>query len=145
MAENLIKENVELAGMTTFGIPAKTKYFAEYSSVKELQQIMRTPEYQQNEVLHIGGGSNLLFVHDFDGIILRSAIKGLKVYRKDAETVYLIAGAAECWDDVVNCAINNGLAGLENLAGIPGQAGSSAVQNIGAYGVEVQEIGRAHV
>lgn len=132
----MIEENYDITPLTTFGVPAKARFFAEYDSVKKLQQIMRTPEYQQNEVLHIGGGSNLLFIGDFNGMVLRSAIKELTLYHKDKETVYLIAGAGETWDDVVNCSIENGLCGLENLAGIPGQAGASAVQNIGAYGVE---------
>ena len=135
----LIKENFDLTGFTTFGIPVKAKYFAEYTSVRELQQIMRTPEYQQNEVLHIGGGSNLLFIRDFDGFVLRSAIKGLTIYRKNEDTVYLIAGAGEEWTDLVDYAVENDLAGLENLAGIPGQAGASAIQNVGAYGVEAKD------
>lgn len=139
MSQSLIKENFDLTEYTTFGISVRTKYFAEYSSIKELQQILRTPEYQQNEVLHIGGGSNLLFIHDFDGLILRSSIKGIKIYRKDENTAYLIAGAGEEWTSVVDYAIENNLAGLENLAGIPGQAGASAVQNIGAYGVEAKD------
>jgi len=139
MSENLIRNNVELAGMTTFGVRATARYFAEYSSVKELQQIMRTREYQQNEVLHIGGGSNLLFIHDFDGLVLRSSIKGITLYRKNGQTVYLIAGAGEQWHDVVDYSVSNSLSGLENLAGIPGQAGASAVQNIGAYGVEAKD------
>ena len=128
----MIKENYDITSLTTFGVPVKAKYFAEYSSVKELRQIMRTPEYQQSEVLHIGGGSNLLFVRDFNGMVLRSCIKGLQAYRKNESTVYLIAGAGEEWEDLVDFCVDNGLAGLENLAGIPGQAGASAVQNIGA-------------
>lgn len=134
-----IKENIELAEMTTFGISATARYFAQYSSVKELQEILRTPEYQQNEVLHIGGGSNLLFIRDFDGIVLRSQIKGMQLYKKNEDIVYLIVGAGEEWDDVVNFAIDCELAGLENLAGIPGQAGAGAIQNIGAYGVEAKD------
>lgn len=135
-----IKENYDLTALTTFGVPAKARYYAEYGSVKELQQIMRTPEYQRSEVLHIGGGSNLLFIRDFDGMIIRSAIKGLQVYRKDDHTSYLIAGAGEDWPGLVDFCVDNGLAGLENLAGIPGQAGASAVQNIGAYGVETKDV-----
>ena len=135
----MIKENYDITSLTTFGVPVKAKYFAEYSSVKELRQIMRTPEYQQSEVLHIGGGSNLLFVRDFNGMVLRSCIKGLQAYRKNESTVYLIAGAGEEWEDLVDFCVDNGLAGLENLAGIPGQAGASAVQNIGAYGVEAKD------
>lgn len=136
---DVIQENFDITPLTTFGVKAKARFFAEYSSVKELQQIMRTPEYQQNEVLHIGGGSNLLFIRDFNGIVLRSAIKGLQVYRKNSDTVYLIAGAGEDWPGLVDFCVEQGLAGLENLAGIPGQAGASAVQNIGAYGVEAKD------
>lgn len=135
----MIKENMDITALTTFGVPVKARYFAEYSSVKELQQIMRTPEYQRSEVLHIGGGSNLLFVRDFDGMVIRSAVKGLQVYRKNDDTAYLIAGAGEDWPGLVRFCVDNGLAGLENLAGIPGQAGASAVQNIGAYGVEAKD------
>lgn len=136
----MIKENYDITALTTFGVPAKARYFAEYSSVKELQQIMRTPEYQRSEVLHIGGGSNLLFIQDFDGIILRSCIKGRTIYKKNEETVYLIAGAGEDWPELVDYCVENGLAGLENLAGIPGQAGAGAIQNVGAYGVEAKDV-----
>jgi len=136
----MIEENIDITHLTTFGIPVRARYFAEYASVKELEQIMRTPEYQQNEVLHIGGGSNLLFINDFNGLILHSAIKGLTVYRKNDDTVYLIAGAAEKWEDVIACALDNDLCGLENLTSIPGEAGASAIQNVGAYGVEAGDL-----
>lgn len=135
----MIQENYDITPLTTFGIKAKARFFAEYSSVKELQQILRTPEYQQSEVLHMGGGSNLLFIRDFNGIVLRSAVKGLQVYRKNEDTVYLIAGAGEDWPSLVDFCVEQGLAGLENLAGIPGQAGASAIQNVGAYGVEAKD------
>ena len=136
MTTFMITENIDITHLTTFGIEVKAKYFAEYSSVKELESIMKTPEYQQNEILHIGGGSNLLFVNDFNGLVLHSAIKGLTAYRKNAETVYLIAGAGEKWVDVVKFSIDEGLRGLENLAHIPGEVGASPIQNVGAYGVE---------
>lgn len=136
---DLIKTDYDITRLTTFGIPVKARLFAEYSNVKELEQIMRTPEYQQSEVLHIGGGSNLLFVKDFDGLVLHSAIKGMKIYRKDADTAYVIAGAGERWIDLVDFCVNEGLAGLENLAYIPGEVGASAIQNVGAYGVEAAD------
>jgi len=132
----MIEENIELKEYTTFGINAKARYFATYSNIKELLKISRSPEYLDNEILHIGGGSNLLFCGDFKGLILKSAIKGITHYRKNDDTVYLIVGAAEKWTDVVDYCLNNDLSGLENLAGIPGEAGASPVQNVGAYGVE---------
>lgn len=137
--ENLIKTDVDITSFTTFGIKVSTRYFAEYDSVKQLEEIMRTPEYQQSEVLHIGGGSNLLFVKDFEGLVLHSRIKGIKTYKKDAETSYVIVGAGEKWTDLVDYCVDHNLAGLENLAYIPGEAGASAIQNVGAYGVEAAD------
>lgn len=136
----MVRHNVDITQYTTFGIPVTAKYFAEYSSVKEMREIIRSDEYQSSEVLHIGGGSNLLFVNNFDGLILHSSIKGITEYRKDDATVYVIAGAAENWIDFVNWCVDKGLGGLENLAYIPGEVGASAVQNVGAYGVEAKDV-----
>lgn len=135
----MIERDKELAGMTTFGIPARAKYYADYSDVKQLTRLSRSEEFLNNEVLNIGGGSNLLFINDFDGLVLHSSIKGIKVYRKNAETTYVIAGAGENWADFVEWCVENDFAGLENLAGIPGDVGASAVQNVGAYGVEAKD------
>lgn len=134
------EKDKDITPLTTFGIPTKAKLFAEYSSVKQLTLISRSPEYLDNEVLHIGGGSNLLFLHDFDGLVLHSAIKGIKRYDKDSATVYAIVGAGEKWTDFVDWCLREGLAGAENLAGIPGEVGAAPVQNVGAYGVEAKDI-----
>lgn len=136
----MFEKNKDLTPYTTFGIPAKAALFAEYSSREELLKISRTPEFTDNEVLHIGGGSNLLFVNDFNGLVLHSAITGIEAYRKDSDTVYVIAGAGVKWTDLVDWCVCSGYAGLENLAGIPGEVGASAVQNVGAYGVEAKDV-----
>lgn len=133
---NDFEYNKDLSHLTTFGLPAKARIFAEYKTPEELTRISRTPEFTDNEVLHIGGGSNLLFLKDFDGLVLHSAIKGIKFYKKDGETVFVIGGAGENWAKFVDWTISHDFAGLENLAGIPGEVGASAVQNVGAYGVE---------
>ncbi len=133
-------ENYDITHLTTFGIKVKTRYFAEYASERDLLRISRAPVFLDNEVLHIGGGSNLLFLSDYDGLILHSAIKGIKYYRKDENTVYAIVGGGETFNDFVRDAIAHNYAGVENLAGIPGEVGASAVQNIGAYGVEVCDV-----
>ena len=130
----------DITSFTTFGIPVKAALFAEYANERELLAISRSPEWLENDVLHIGGGSNLLFLHDFDGLILHSGIRGIKRYEKDDDTVFVIAGAAEPWSEFVDWCVAQGLAGLENLAGIPGEVGASAVQNVGAYGVEAGEL-----
>lgn len=136
----IIEENKDITGFTTFGIPVKTKYFAEYSSEKELLELSRNKIFLENEVFHIGGGSNLLFTSDYAGLILHSCIKGIKRYDKDSEYAYAIVGAGEKWDDFVNWCLAQNLAGVENLAGIPGEVGASPVQNVGAYGVEAKDV-----
>lgn len=131
-----IEHDKDLKGLTTFKVAAKAALYAEYSSEQELLQLSRMPEFIDNEVLHMGGGSNLLFVSDFRGLVVHSAIKGIREYRKDGSTAFVIAGAGEKWTDLVDWSIERGLSGLENMAGIPGEVGASAVQNVGAYGAE---------
>jgi UDP-N-acetylmuramate dehydrogenase len=137
---NLIISNFDLTPYTTFGIPARARYFAEYKSLRELERLMRTPEFNDNELLQIGAGSNLLFVHDFNGIVLHSAIRGVTFYRKNDDTVYAIAGAGEEMDYLIARSIEEGYSGLENLSHIPGDVGASVVQNVGAYGVEAGDL-----
>lgn len=135
----LFEKNKDLSPLTTFHIPAKASLYASYKNVEELKQISLTDEFLQNEVLHIGGGSNLLFNGDFKGLVLHSEIKGFKKYEKDSNTIFAIAGAGDNWNDFVKWTLEEGLAGLENLSGIPGSVGAAPVQNIGAYGVEVSQ------
>nr|QJR98278.1 hypothetical protein Muribac2_020 [uncultured Muribaculaceae bacterium] len=136
----MFEHNKDLAPLSTFGIPAKAALYAEYSSLKELIRISRSEEFIENEVLHIGAGSNLLFVNDFKGLVLHSGIKGIVRYDKDADNVFAIAGAGVVWTDFVEWCVEQNLAGVENLAGIPGEVGASPVQNVGAYGVEAKDV-----
>lgn len=136
----MIRENVDITGMTTFRIPAKARYFAEYESLKELETISRDPRFINGPVLSMGGGSNLLFVNDFDGLVLHSKIKGIKRYDKDDQTAFVICGAGEKWTDFVDWCIAADLAGVENMAGIPGEVGAAPVQNVGAYGREASDV-----
>lgn len=132
----MFKHDIDLAPLTTFKLPAKARLFAEYKDTRELLRIFRSDEYRLNESMHIGGGSNLLFVKDFDGLILHSAVKGMTLYRKNESETFAICGAGEKWNDFVDWSLSQGLAGLENLSGIPGEVGAAPVQNVGAYGVE---------
>lgn len=118
----------------TFGIDARCDDFREYSRPEQLQALLA--ELRGRKWLHIGSGSNLLFTRDFDGLILHSQIKGREIVSDDGTTVKLRVGAGEVWDDLVAWCVAEGLYGLENLSAIPGEVGASAVQNIGAYGVE---------
>ncbi|MDE5794477.1 MAG: UDP-N-acetylmuramate dehydrogenase [Muribaculaceae bacterium] len=131
-----IEYDKDLTDLTTFKVGAKAAIYAEYEDEKDLLRLSRTPEFINNEFLHIGSGSNLLFLSTFKGIVLHSKIKGIQKYVKDRENVFVIAGAGEKWTDLVDWCISHGIAGLENMAGIPGEVGASAVQNVGAYGAE---------
>lgn len=111
--------------------------FVEYETVEELQQLL--PGLSGQPFLHIGGGSNLLFRNDYCGTVLHSGLRGM-TYRMDGADVLLRAAAGEVWDDVVAYAVGHGWSGMENLSAIPGEVGASAVQNIGAYGVEAKDL-----
>ena len=112
----------------------------EYENEEELSHILKEAYFQECRRLHIGEGSNLLFMNDFDGIILHSRINGMTVADETPESVLLRVGAAEHWDDVVAYAVANGWGGIENLSHIPGETGAAAVQNIGAYGAEIKDV-----
>lgn len=135
-----LEHNKDLTPYLTFGIPAKAKLFAEYSDLKELIRISRMPAFLENQILHIGGGSNLLFFGTFDGLVLHSNIKGITHYTKNEKEHYIIAGAGEKWVDLVDWCVENGFSGMECMAGIPGEVGASPVQNVGAFGAEAKDV-----
>ena len=137
-------KDYSLLNHNTFGMDVKAKRYVEYDSEEELKNLIPTLD---GEVLHIGGGSNLLFKGNFEGTILHSAICGieeLSTVNCQLSTVkgevLLRVGAGEVWDDFVAWAVERGLGGVENLSLIPGEVGASAVQNIGAYGVEAKDV-----
>lgn len=128
--------NYNLTHHNTFGLPASCDFFVEYDSVQDLQAFLReNPDFAQTPHFHIGGGSNLVFTDHYRGTILHSAIKGKEV-NESAGDVLIKVGAGEDWDGFVEWCVEHGYYGLENLSFIPGEVGASAVQNIGAYGVE---------
>lgn len=154
-------KNYSLLAHNTFGIDARCRRFLEYSSVEEARQIVSSLTPADEPLLILGGGSNLLLTGDYDGTVLHSAIKGIHVMEdaevkamvedanaksmaKDAvdldDSVFLKCGSGEVFDDVVAFAVAHGYHGAENLSIIPGEVGASAVQNIGAYGVEAKDI-----
>ena len=134
-----IEHNYSLLKHNTFGLDVKTKYFVEYESETELQRLLRDEFFISQRFWHIGQGSNLLFLGDYDGIIVHSAIQGIMKIGEDQHSVWIKAGAGNDWDSFVAYCVEKGWGGLENLSSIPGEVGASAVQNIGAYGVEVSE------
>lgn len=135
-----ISKHVSLLPFNTFGIDVKTDYLIEYFSVEELSAILKSELVTSSRLLHVGSGSNLLFLNDFDGVVLHSQLKSIDLLTTDEQSVYVEVGAGVAWDDFVDFAVNKGWGGVENLSLIPGETGAAAVQNIGAYGVEVQSV-----
>ena len=134
-----IRENISLKPYHTFGMDITTRYFVEYDSVEDLQRLLISPIIRDNNYLQIGGGSNLLFTKDYPGVILHSKILGVVAVDND-DFVTVKVGAGVVWDDFVKYAVLNNWYGVENLSYIPGEVGASAVQNVGAYGVEAKDV-----
>ncbi len=133
-----VQENYSLQSLNTFGLPATARYFASFSSVSQLNEILT--EYSTTPRMILGGGSNILFTRNVDRLVLRNEIRGISKTEETDEYVHLQVGAGENWHQFVMYCIDNGFAGAENLSLIPGLVGASPMQNIGAYGVEIRDI-----
>jgi UDP-N-acetylmuramate dehydrogenase len=134
-----LQENISLRPYNSFGIEAKARYFTMFDNVSSLEEIYRSPVGGQRSLI-LGGGSNILLVKDFDGMVLKNEIKGIEVVREDEDYVYVKAGAGENWHQFVLYCVDNNYGGVENLSLIPGNVGASPMQNIGAYGVEIKDV-----
>lgn len=135
-----IKENFSLKKYNTFGIDVKTKYFIEYSSINELINFLDIKRKQDLPLMILGGGSNVLLTKDYEGYMLHSTIKGIEIIDETDNFVKIRVGAGEDWDEFVNYCVDHNWGGIENLSLIPGNVGTSPIQNIGAYGVEVKDV-----
>ena len=129
-------KDYSLKAHNTFGIDAKCSRFLEFENEQEAVEVARILRESATPYIIIGGGSNLLLTKDFDGIVVRSSIKGYS-FENDCR---MTCGSGEVWDDIVAISIEKGYYGMENLSLIPGDVGASAVQNIGAYGVEAKDL-----
>lgn len=132
-----VEKDYSLLQHNTFGIDAKCCQYVEYTTTEDAQEIARQ---LKAPYLIIGGGSNLLLTRDYEGTVVRSAIRGLNVVEETADSVLVSVGSGENWDEMVARFADRGWYGAENLSWIPGDVGASAVQNIGAYGSEVCEL-----
>lgn len=138
------QENISLKKYNTFGIDALAKYFASFENIQELELAFdfkkRATSNQQRETFILGGGSNILFTKNYDGLVLKNQITGIEKIDEDENYVYVKAGAGESWHELVLYCINHNWGGVENLSLIPGSVGASPMQNIGAYGVEIKDV-----
>ena len=131
--------NYQLQKHHTFGTKATASHYFEFTENEDLEGFLSTTTQWKNlSILILGEGSNLLFVNDFQGLIISPNIPGIKVVHEDRNNIWLEVGAGVVWDDLVEYAVFNGWGGIENLSLIPGKVGAAAVQNIGAYGMEIQ-------
>ncbi len=133
-----ILKNHSLRGMNSFHLDVHAEEYCECNSVKDIQQLILSPSFLKRKTLILGEGSNILFSGDFPGLVVRPMIRGIEIIREDRDTVWVRAGAGENWDGFVAWSTNWGFGGIENLSLIPGSVGSSPIQNIGAYGAEVE-------
>ena len=134
-----IYDNFELKSKNSFGISAKCEQFIELETVEDILESVQKNWFKE-PFLILGGGSNILFTQDFFGRVFQPCFYGIREIKSTEKEIFVEIGAAESWDDVVKYCVDNNYGGAENLSGIPGWAGSSAVQNIGAYGVEIKDI-----
>lgn len=135
-----IKENIELRNYTTIKLGGTAKYFCECRSEGELIECLKYAEENKLKVHILGGGSNTVFQDGgFDGLVIKTGMKGIELHNDFKDNVIIKAAAGEEWDDFVKYCVENKYAGVECLSGIPGSAGASPIQNIGAYGQEVKD------
>jgi UDP-N-acetylmuramate dehydrogenase len=133
-----LQENISLKQYNTFGIKAYAAYFIELDNLALLETLSK--EYAKQQKWVLGGGSNILFTGDIEGLVLHNALKGIQLINEDEDYVYVKVMSGEVWHDWVMYALSHGWYGLENLALIPGTVGAAPIQNIGAYGAEAKHI-----
>lgn len=136
---NVLKDH-DLTSLNTFGVRAKARFFVEINNESELPELLALQEFRENPKLFLGGGSNILFTKDFDGIIIQNKLKGIEITEDSPKYVLVRAMGGEVWHDLVEFTVNRNYWGIENLSSIPGSVGAAPMQNIGAYGVELREV-----
>jgi UDP-N-acetylmuramate dehydrogenase len=139
-----VQENISLKRFNTFGVEVSARYFAAFQQVDEIAELLDFKKVKSQKskpgTLILGGGSNILFTKDYNGLVLKNEISGIKTVKEDEHHVYVQVGAGEDWHGFVMHCIGKQWAGAENLSLIPGKVGASPIQNIGAYGVELKNI-----
>lgn len=133
-----IEKNYDLSHMNTFGVKVRAKFFAEVNQEEDLAEIFNSQEFKENNKIFLGGGSNVLFTKDWDGIVVLNKLKGVEILDENEDSATVRAMGGVVWHDLVTFAVERGYWGIENLSLIPGSVGAAPMQNIGAYGAELK-------
>ncbi|TND07518.1 MAG: UDP-N-acetylmuramate dehydrogenase [Bacteroidetes bacterium] len=136
----LLQENYPLRKLNTFGMNASARWFTEANSMEDLHELFGDSRTEQRHAMILGGGSNILFTKNYDGLVIKNNLLGIEKIREDDQHYYIKSGAGEVWHAFVLHCIANNYAGIENLSLIPGSVGAGPMQNIGAYGVELKDV-----
>lgn len=134
-----IRQHISLKPLNTFGIDARAGFFTEINSIADFLSVQKEKIYNTRERLILGGGSNILFTKDFNGLVIKNNLKGIEILKGDADHLWVKAMAGENWHEFVMWCVQHNLGGLENLSLIPGCVGAAPMQNIGAYGAEIKD------
>lgn len=135
---NILK-NSSLHKLNSFGVKHKSKYLIEIKRKDDISSIISSKKLRNEKKIIVGGGSNILFTKDFDGIVLLNKILGIDILDEDKDFIKIRVGSGENWDEFVSYCVENNYYGIENLSLIPGSVGAAPIQNIGAYGVEIKD------
>jgi len=136
----IFSENISLKQQNTFDIDVTCKLFCTIQSQQDISDLIHSDEFKNNKNLILGGGSNLLFTKDFNGLVIKNNITGKEIMSETNDLKTVKIGAGENWHQFVLWSIEKGLSGIENMALIPGNVGASPMQNIGAYGAEAKDV-----
>ena len=132
-------QNYSLKKYNSFGLDVSTRLFVTIKSLEDFLLLLKTPEYLENKSLILGGGSNILFCNNYDGLVIKNEIVGIRIIKEDESHIWLTAFSGTNWNNFVMYCVEHGYGGLENLSLIPGTVGAAPIQNIGAYGVEMKD------
>ncbi|MBR2648947.1 MAG: UDP-N-acetylmuramate dehydrogenase [Sediminibacterium sp.] len=136
----LIAQNISLKPFNSFGIEAIAAYYSRIDTAAALEELLQEPIVQHQKILVLGGGSNLLFTKDVNGLVIHNQIRGIHIIHETNDTIYLKVMAGEPWHELVQYCVVKNWGGIENLSLIPGNTGAAPIQNIGAYGVEIKDL-----
>jgi len=139
------QKNISLLPYNTFGIDVNAAHFFSLKNTDDIKDILDHPDFSEmsdnmTDLIVLGQGSNVLFTHDFKGVVIRNEIRGIRIIGESEDSVFIEAGAGEKWEDFIDYAVGRNLGGVENLTLIPGSVGAAPVQNIGAYGAEAGDV-----